>query len=46
MSLFMCSVLLLLNVWHAKLAGVAINVPKELEEVRKAMKILQSLEAR
>ncbi|KIP05405.1 hypothetical protein PHLGIDRAFT_152085 [Phlebiopsis gigantea 11061_1 CR5-6] len=46
MSLFMCSVLLLLNVWHAKLAGVAINIPKELEDVQKAMRILQSLESR
>ena len=46
MSLFNCSVILLLNVWYGKMAGLAINLEKELEDVKKAMHILQTLESR
>ncbi|KIP05406.1 hypothetical protein PHLGIDRAFT_92212, partial [Phlebiopsis gigantea 11061_1 CR5-6] len=46
MSLFTCSVIILLNVWHGKIAGIAINTAKELEDVQKAMTILQALESR
>ncbi|KIP05396.1 hypothetical protein PHLGIDRAFT_36445 [Phlebiopsis gigantea 11061_1 CR5-6] len=44
--LFVCSVILLLNVWYAKLSGAAINPGKELREVTKAMHILHTLESR
>ena len=46
MSLFTCSVILLLNVWHGRRSGAIIHVDKELDQVQKAMQILKALEPR
>lgn len=46
MSLFSCSVILLINAWNAKRAGASADPRSELDAVEKAMRLLQSLESR
>ncbi|EKM58707.1 uncharacterized protein PHACADRAFT_253195 [Phanerochaete carnosa HHB-10118-sp] len=46
LSLITAAIILLLNIWYSKHTGLSVDIAKEMQDVKKALNMLQALESR